>query len=271
VDPGEALRPDRTKEKDMKLLSDSELQMNQQASTIAASVLSEPVEAATRCEQVTQDMTLGAAGVGGVNRGLLKGMKAVNRAMMPSVGGVGKELETGGLPKSFVLAVTKSQVHALEDKRDGDKLVAGKILKSWERDGFVAKHGAQRMNVASGVPEDRQVVILYLPIEPGRGRYQKAMARNAAAAGSPGMPHKVMVAVDAPSQGVIDALVTAGAAQNVMIGGQSLQEMMAQAGGNAAVAGDPTEQLGRLADLHDRGVLSDEEFAAQKAKILSGS
>jgi hypothetical protein len=46
---------------------------------------------------------------------------------------------------------------------------------------------------------------------------------------------------------------------------------VAQAGGNAAVASDPTEHLGRLVDLRDRGVLSDEEFAAQKARILSGS
>jgi hypothetical protein len=43
--------------------------------------------------------------------------------------------------------------------------------------------------------------------------------------------------------------------------------MMAQAGGQP----DPTEQLSRLADLHDKGVLSDDEFAAQKDKILSGS
>jgi hypothetical protein len=35
----------------MKRLSDRELLMNQQAATIAATVLSQPVEAATRCEQ----------------------------------------------------------------------------------------------------------------------------------------------------------------------------------------------------------------------------
>jgi hypothetical protein len=56
----------------------------------------------------------------------------------------------------------------------------------------------------------------------------------------------------------------------VVLGGTSLEDMMArmaQAGGSAP-APDPAERLGKLADLHDRGVLTDEEFAAQKAKIL---
>jgi Short C-terminal domain len=33
---------------------------------------------------------------------------------------------------------------------------------------------------------------------------------------------------------------------------------------------DPVEQLARLADLRDRGVLTDEEFASEKARILAG-
>jgi hypothetical protein len=36
----------------------------------------------------------------------------------------------------------------------------------------------------------------------------------------------------------------------------------------AAPAEDPIEQLKKLAELHDQGILTDEEFAAQKAKIL---
>ncbi len=31
---------------------------------------------------------------------------------------------------------------------------------------------------------------------------------------------------------------------------------------------DPIEQLKQLADLHSQGILTDEEFAAQKAKLL---
>jgi hypothetical protein len=252
----------------MELLSDAALRLNTQASAVAATVLSEPVEAATRCEQVTQDMRLGAAGVGGINRGLVRGMKAMNRAMMPSVGGVGKELETAGLPQSFVLAVTASKVHALEDKHDGDTLLAGKILKSWDREGFQARRNDERMNAANGVPADRQVLTIFLPIEGGKGRYQQAMARNSSAAGSPGMPHKVMVAKDSASAAVIDALVTAGAVPNIIVGGQSLQDMLAGAGAGAVTDAD---QLAKLAALHDRGVLTDDEFAAQKAKILGGS
>jgi hypothetical protein len=36
----------------------------------------------------------------------------------------------------------------------------------------------------------------------------------------------------------------------------------------AAAGPDPIEQLKELGELHQQGVLTDEEFAAQKAKIL---
>jgi putative oligomerization/nucleic acid binding protein len=36
----------------------------------------------------------------------------------------------------------------------------------------------------------------------------------------------------------------------------------------AAPAADPIEQLKELGQLHEQGVLTDEEFAAQKAKLL---
>ena len=36
----------------------------------------------------------------------------------------------------------------------------------------------------------------------------------------------------------------------------------------AAPAPDPIEQLKELGQLHEQGVLTDEEFAAQKAKLL---
>ncbi len=36
----------------------------------------------------------------------------------------------------------------------------------------------------------------------------------------------------------------------------------------APAAVDPTEQLKKLAELHDQGIISDEEFAAAKKKAL---
>jgi Short C-terminal domain len=42
----------------------------------------------------------------------------------------------------------------------------------------------------------------------------------------------------------------------------------APAAAPAAAGPDPIEQLKELGDLHQQGILTDEEFAAQKAKIL---
>lgn len=41
-----------------------------------------------------------------------------------------------------------------------------------------------------------------------------------------------------------------------------------QAPAPAAAGADPIEQLKELGQLHESGVLTDEEFAAQKAKLL---
>jgi hypothetical protein len=40
--------------------------------------------------------------------------------------------------------------------------------------------------------------------------------------------------------------------------------------GAGTASGDPLDRLARLADLHDRGALTDAEFAAEKAKIIDG-
>src|SRR2546423_14011450 len=123
----------------MKPLTDEDLRMNQHAAKVATSAVGEPVEAATRCEQVTQDMTLEAAGVGAINRGFVKGAKGLSRAMMPRTMGGIKQMETGGLPKTFVLAVSASKVYAIEDKEKGGELVAGKMVKTRDLDAFTAK------------------------------------------------------------------------------------------------------------------------------------
>jgi hypothetical protein len=92
-------------------------QVNEQALGVSSSVLNDSVAAAARCEQVTQDQQLEAFGVGGATRGMAKFGKKLGGAMMPSVGNMAKGLETGGLPKTFILAVTSDQVHAIEEKR----------------------------------------------------------------------------------------------------------------------------------------------------------
>jgi hypothetical protein len=255
----------------MKQLTEEELRMNEDAASVASSVLGESVEAATRVEQVTQDQQLENFGVGGINRGFVKASRGLSRVMMPRTMGGMKQMETGGLPKTFVLAVTATQVHALEDKQDKGKLLGGKVLTSWDRESFSAKSGNNAaMTAVSGVPDDRQLLVIYLPLEGGKSKYMQAAARIQQQAGGPGQPHRMMVAKDEASNKVVE-LVTANApapGANIMIGGQSVADMMAQAAGGAAAAPDPTEQLTKLADLHERGVLSDEEFAAQKAKIL---
>lgn len=38
----------------------------------------------------------------------------------------------------------------------------------------------------------------------------------------------------------------------------------------AAAAADPIEQLKKLGELRDNGILTEEEFAAEKAKVLAG-
>jgi hypothetical protein len=53
--------------------------------------------------------------------------------------------------------------------------------------------------------------------------------------------------------------------------GYESQQQYAQAPAPApapAAAEDPVEQLQKLGELHSQGILSDEEFAAAKAKIL---
>jgi Short C-terminal domain len=49
---------------------------------------------------------------------------------------------------------------------------------------------------------------------------------------------------------------------------QQYEEPPQQAAPAAAPAADPIAQLKELGELRDSGVLTDEEFAAQKAKIL---
>jgi hypothetical protein len=252
----------------MKELTDENLRMNEQATDVAASVLGESVLAATRCEQISQDMQIEAAGMGKTMRGMAKFSRGMAKPMSMAMGmnKMEKDLRGGGLPKSFVLAITESKVAAIEDKQRGGQLVAGDVIKTWGRDEISGRAGAAVM-----VPgDDRQRLTLYIPADDVKSKYMKAAATQMAKMGVQGRPVNFLVAKDDASQKVIELLSANAPApgSNVIIGGRSMADMMAQAQG-APAARDPTEQLTKLADLHDRGVLSDEEFAAQKAKLLS--
>jgi hypothetical protein len=261
------------KEDEMKELTSEDLSMNQQAASVASSATGDAIEVAARCQLCTQDMQLQAFGVGGVNRGFVKASKGLSRVLMPRTMGGLKNMETGGLPDSFVLAASAGKVYAIEDKHDGGQLVPGKVLETWDRATFSAKRAAAPVMAAiTGVPDDRQLMTIYIPLDGGKSKYMQAAARIGEAAGSPGQPHQYALAKDDASNRLIDAVTANGpmAGSNIMIGGQSVADMMKQAqqAQAATAAPDPTAQLTRLAELHERGVLTDEEFAAQKEKIL---
>jgi hypothetical protein len=243
-------------------------QVNEQAAMVAASVLNDSVIAAARCEQVTQDQQMKAAGIGGGTRGVAKFGSKMSRAMMPSVGNMAKGLEAGGLPETFLLAVTKTQVHALEEKDKKGNLVPGKVLRSWDREGFRASLGNDAVNAASGVPGDRQALTLYLPLDDSKNKYLAASAEMMAHAGSPGMPTRFMVAKDEPSRAVVEELVGNSPETTIQMGGAAVQTPFQVPGQMPQT--DSTAQLERLAQLHASGALTDEEFAAQKAKIIGG-
>ena len=245
-------------------------QVNQEAAGVATEVLNDSVVAACHFEQVTQDQQMKAAGIGGATRGMAKFGTKLGEGMMPGVGNMAKGLRGAGLPENFILAVTSNQIHALEEKDKKGRLVKGKVLKSWDRDQVSASLGsAQVMAAVSGTPEDRQVITLYLPLDGAKSKYLAAAAQMQAQAGASGQPTRFQIAKDEASDGVAKELIgDAPAMPNVQIGGVPIQQMGQMPGQPAGGGGDATAQLERLAQLHATGALTDEEFSAQKAKII---
>lgn len=100
-----------------------------------------------------------------------------------------------------------------------------------------------------------------MPVAPGVDR-DEAVARHARVIGRSQDP-------DARRQ-QIEEMKAKAAAQ--VQGAAAMQEMMAKAVPQAATPGpDVADELTKLADLRDRGVLTDAEFEAQKAKLLGPS
>jgi hypothetical protein len=265
---GGCLRGLYEEEKEMGSMSAE--QINEQAMSVASSVVNDSVVAAAHCEQVTQDQQLKAAGVGGGSRAAAKFGTKLGGAIMPSVGNMAKGLQGGGLPERFILAVTSSQVVALEEKEKKGELKPGKVLKSWDREEIRASMGNDVIGAVSGTPENRQVITLYLPLDASKSKYLAAAANMQAAAGATGQPTRFQIAKDEASEALAKELVGDNpAVPNVQVGNMNLGQMAGmQMPGQAAPAGDSTAQLEKLAQLHASGALTDAEFEAQKAKII---
>jgi Short C-terminal domain len=244
-------------------------QVNQQAMSVASTVLNDSIVAAAHMEQVTQDQQLKAAGVGGGSRMAAKFGTKLGGAMMPSVGNMAKGLQGSGLPESFILAVTSNQVVAIEEKEKKGELRPGKVLKSWDRQEIRASMGGQVVEAVSGTPGDRQEITLYLPLDGSKSKYLAAAAEMQAAAGATGQPTRFQIAKDEASNTLAKELIgDQPAMPNVQIGGMPIQQMAGMQAPGQAAGGDSTAQLEKLAQLHASGALTDEEFAAQKAKII---
>lgn len=225
---------------------------NQQAAAVASAVLGQPVEAATLCEQRSTTAT----------------------QMYPSGGGEvhWKRVPNGtGLPKSFILAVTATHVYALEDKHQRGVPVGGAVLKAWDRSGFRAQAGGDAAARAGGLPGDRQMITLWLPIDGDSGRVAQQIAAQRAASGRriPALPHAFVIARDEPGQRLIDALGAAsapqGAGPNIVIGGRRLEDIVA----GAAPQRPAAERLRELEELRAAGAISDEDYTRKRAEIIA--
>ena len=234
----------------LKRLGDRELSMNQQAAAVAATVLSQSVEAATRCEQISTKATKMYAGGGGDMR-----WKSVPNGT--------------GLPKSFILAVTRTHVYALEDKQHRGELVPGQVLKAWDRTGFRAQPGRDAMLVANGMPNDRQSLMLVLPIDADSSPIAQQVAQQRAATGqrTPGIPHGFVVGRDPASQRVVAALAASSPPPSgITINGQTIQQMVNEA---ARPQRPVAERLAELETLRATGVLTEAEYARKREQIIS--
>jgi len=203
-------------------LTDKERRANQQAPGIAARVLGQAVEAATRCEPIEYK-------------------------------------KHSSLPRSFIFAMTRSRVHVLKEIYQGDDLVGGEVVRTWNRAGFTSTQSNDSINRASGVPSDQQILYLGIPPDGFADDFDKRMAAGFVAQGRSGTPTEFVVARDNATQRVIDAL---GAKPPVIIGGPSTptpQQPVA-----------PTAQrLQEIETLRATGAISDAEYNRKREQIIA--
>lgn len=241
-------------------MSKSAADLNDQAARAAESELSTPVKAAAILKRVGMDDFAAAAGVGAGTRGLMKGMNKLSDKMMPGMQNMTSDLEGGGLPEDVLLAITADEVQALEYKEKGGKLKAGKVVKSFPREGLSTQLQPKNLNALQGVDADKHLLTIHIPLDDAKSKYLKAGAAMAASAGSPGQPIRFQLEDDDASNALIKELNPQQQGPAMMI-----------SGGNVTMGGQPqdsTAQLKKLAALKDSGALTEAEFEAQKAKII---
>src|SRR3984957_17668811 len=227
--------------------------INQQAATVAAAVLSEPVLAAT----LTQSIVAFEQTINHRSRWFGRGATEQN-AYDNRISSAEVWLESGGLPDSFILAVTAGSIYVIEDKPKDAELFAGQVLKPYVGDGFRAS--VDRRPLRSAVPADCQMLRLVLPIEPVKNRamnrqLQKAAEMAAARGLPPGGEHGVVVGRDAPTEGIIDALVQRPRQQTPDAGGGG------QIPGVAALLASGQRVPGVLMGYKDNGHSTDSSFS----------
>ena len=164
-------------------------------------------------------------------------------------------------------------------------------------EGEILKNGTPTKAVVQGfttpVPADRFAMQIPLDVYPPEGGqpyridyvFPTARMKAALSVGmeipvkvDPGDPTRIAVQWDAQKAAIAAAggdyaAVTAGLA-NTYAGTADAAMRQAQAGGGATVgtaaaSPDPLEKIAQLAKLRDSGAITEEEFAAKKAELLS--
>lgn len=237
------------------LFGDELVGINQQAAIVAAAVLSAPVLAAT----LTQSIVAFEQTINHRSRWFGRGATEQN-AYDNRISSAEVWLESGGLPDSFILAVTAGSVYVIEDKRKDAQLFAGQVLKTYVRSGFRAS--VDRRPLRSAVPADCQMLRLVLPIEAVKNRamnrqLQKAAEMAAARGLPPVAEHGFVVGRDAPTEGVIDALVQRPGQQTPNAGGGG----GGQIPGVAALLASGQRVPGVLMAYKDNGHSTDGSFS----------
>jgi Short C-terminal domain len=225
-----------------------ESQFNDDARVAAESTLQQQVLAASQCRRFGATDRM-AAQIGGVQGASLRLGSMMNRT---------SRTFNQGLPEHFLVAVTATGVHALEFGEKRGALTVGSEYVRWDR----ATLAPTLSPALPGTPPDGQVVIVRPPPDL---RHASRIVRKTS--GEHGVPVSLLFGRDAASQSVVDLLVADGQAQGarapIVFGPGTQFGAQAPSGPGAQVA-----QLQQLADLHARGVLTDDEFQKQKAAIL---